>query len=137
MRDGRPWDLNGPEFLVLCAVALAAVCCLIVFVRGAARGREFRKDDHVELTTYERAYLNGGPHRVADSALVGLVEAGAVRNSRRRDLTVVKPGKARDEYQQLALERIEATDRTVPACGAPCASAGSSGRSRGVCAKAA
>lgn len=113
MRDGRPWGLDGPEFLVLYAVALAAVCCLVVFLRGVARGREFRSDDHVQLGTYERAYLNGGADRVADTALAGLLEAAAVRTSRRHDLAVVKPGKARDEHQQLVLDRIQRSDRTV------------------------
>lgn len=107
MRDGRPWGLNGPEFLLLYAVVLAVVCGVLVFVRGVARGREFRNDDRVELTTYERAYLNGGANRVADAALAGLIESWCVRISSRRDLAVIKPRKARDEYQKFVADQID------------------------------
>jgi uncharacterized protein (TIGR04222 family) len=107
MRDGRPWGLNGPEFLPVYAVALAVVCGVVVFARGVARGREFRNDEHVELTACERAYLNGGADRVADTALAGLIESWGVRISSRRDLAVIKPRKARDEHQKFVVDQID------------------------------
>lgn len=107
MRDGRPWGLNGPEFLLVYALALVAVCGVIVFVRGVARGRGFSNDEHVELTSSERAYLNGGAERVADTALAGLIESWGVRISSRRDLAVIKPRKARDEHQKFIVDQID------------------------------
>lgn len=102
---GRPWGLNGPEFLVIYAVALAAVCCVVAVVRKRVCNRELRSGDNVNLSIYERAYLTGGAARVADTALAGLVEARAVRVDRNRRITATGP-KGEDGFQALVLEHI-------------------------------
>lgn len=102
---GRPWGLNGPEFLEIYAAALVVLCGVVAVVRLALRDDELGDDDRVRLAVYERAHLNGGAQQVADAALAGLVESGAVRVSRDRALTATGT-EAQDEFQRLVLNAI-------------------------------
>lgn len=103
---GRPWGMNGPEFLVVYAVVLIVVCCVVAAVRFRLRDHELGQYEHGTLNLYERAYLNDGAARVADTALAGLVEARAVRVNRGRRITATGPT-GRDGFQNLVLDHIK------------------------------
>ena len=70
----NPFDLTGPEFLLLYKwVAIAAVCIGLV-ARGALRQpSDDPSHEALDLTPYEVAYLSGGARLAIDSAIVRLV----------------------------------------------------------------
>lgn len=107
MRADPPWGLSGPAFVVLYGFALVLVCCAVAVARAAARRPDFRDDTPVELGRYERAFLNGGAHRVADTAVAGLLAAGKLRISRQRRIAFVGPGEPEDEFQRLVRHHLD------------------------------
>lgn len=107
MRVGRPWGLSGPEFLELYGFALVGLVGLCVAVWLVPRlGRA--GGGHVEVGPYELAFLNGGPTRVADTALAGLLEARKVRINRLRQVSVhtTEQKGPEDEFQQLVVDHL-------------------------------
>lgn len=104
---GRPWGLSGPEFLELYAALLVIWCVVVVVVRAGVLGRDV-EGEPADPGLYERAYLNGGPDRVAETALAGLVESGAVRVDRSRRLHSTG-GSAADPFQRAVLDAIGET----------------------------
>lgn len=98
---GQPWGLSGPDFLALYAGVLAAWCAVVVLVRAEVRGFSFQPARYVP-GLYERAFLNGGSDRVADTALAGLIEDGSIRATRSRQLHRIKADGA-DDAQRAVL----------------------------------
>lgn len=107
----EPWGLSGPEFLVLHGFALLLACGAVIVAYSRARGPSFQGDVPVELDTYERAYLNGGAYRVADTAAAGLIAAHKVRITRRREMAFVGPKEPEDSFEQLVREHLDGTSK--------------------------
>lgn len=107
----EPWGLDGSTFSSLYGFALVLACCAVALACAAARRPSFNDAVPVELGTYECAYLNGGAHRVADTALAGLVAAGKVRITRRGEVAFVGPKEPEDSFQQLVREHLNGRSR--------------------------
>ncbi|MDQ2588645.1 hypothetical protein CKY47_32755 [Saccharothrix yanglingensis] len=73
----RPWGLSGPEFLELYWIALALSSAFAILVRVRLRGSRGGVPAGV-LGVAEIAYLTGGPRRVVEASLAGLLAAGAL-----------------------------------------------------------
>lgn len=108
--DGRPWGLSGPEFLIVYATALAGVSVVTALARWgvSATGRR-PASAPPGLGVYEWAYLCGGPARVAETAVAGLVDSGALRVSSWRRLHFAGEP-AGDDFQQAVLNRVAVCD---------------------------
>jgi len=106
VHDGRPWGLNGPEFLELYAAVLLGLVALCFAVWSLPRlGRAGGREHRAEIGPYELAFLNGGANRVADTALAGLMEASTLRVSRTHEGSVhTTDGAAADEFQELVVD---------------------------------
>jgi uncharacterized protein (TIGR04222 family) len=104
---GRPWGLSGPDFLLLYAMVLLMICLAFFAARWWAKGTDRGVGEAVpDLDVYDFAYLNGGPERVAETAVAALVESGALRPSRRRQLTTTGRSGV-DDYQSEVLDRVQ------------------------------
>ncbi|WP_197043618.1 TIGR04222 domain-containing membrane protein [Saccharothrix sp. NRRL B-16314] len=73
----RPWGLSGPEFLELYWIALAVTLGIAIFVRVRLRGTRGVVPAGV-LGLLDIAYLTGGPRRVAETSVAGLLDAGTL-----------------------------------------------------------
>ncbi|MBY8850739.1 TIGR04222 domain-containing membrane protein, partial [Saccharothrix sp. MB29] len=73
----RPWGLSGPEFLELYWIALALSSAFAILVRVRLRGSRGGVPAGV-LGVAEIAYLTGGPRRVVEASLAGLLASGAL-----------------------------------------------------------
>jgi uncharacterized protein (TIGR04222 family) len=79
---GHPWGIAGPDFLRWYWIALAA--CLVFALVVRTRMRTARQGEPGRpLDLDEVAHLAGGPRRVVEVSVARLVEAGALRPSRR------------------------------------------------------
>jgi uncharacterized protein (TIGR04222 family) len=104
---GHPWGLSGPEFLALYAGLLVLVCAAVLFAHLWAKSAEAPQPGlPKDLSVYEIAYLCGGVDRVADTAIAGLVDAGALRVDRARQVHATGVSGA-DDYQRRVLEWTE------------------------------
>jgi uncharacterized protein (TIGR04222 family) len=77
----RPWGLSGPEFLDLYWIALAVTLGFAIFVRVRLRGARGVVPAGV-LGLFDIAYLTGGPRRVAETSVAGLIAAGTLAPAR-------------------------------------------------------
>lgn len=96
-----PWGLNGPDYLLAYALVLAMLCGCLFAVRAQAKEKQGWTGEKTDPGLYARAYLNGASGRVADTALAGLIELGAVRVNRRRELYSTGRRPADDVQRQL------------------------------------
>ena len=79
---GHPWGIAGPDFLRWYWIALAA--CLVFALVVRTRMRTARQGEPGRpLDLDELAHLAGGPRRVVEVSVARLIEAGALRPSRR------------------------------------------------------
>ncbi|WP_410654768.1 TIGR04222 domain-containing membrane protein [Amycolatopsis sp. lyj-112] len=90
------WGIPGPTFLAIYAVLL--VLPLIVALLWTIAVKLGRKAPRAAVsgpqpTTYELAYLAGGPDRVVDTAIAALVDRGTLRvsSSKQLQLTGAEP----------------------------------------------
>jgi uncharacterized protein (TIGR04222 family) len=73
----RPWGLSGPEFLELYWIALAVSVAFAILVRVRLRGtREGAPAGALGLL--DIAFLTGGPRRVVETSVAGLIDSGAL-----------------------------------------------------------
>ncbi|WP_165944783.1 TIGR04222 domain-containing membrane protein [Saccharopolyspora terrae] len=106
----QPWGLSGPEFLVLYGGVLVAWCVIVVLFRAKVKAQRSPADVAHVPDVYERAFLNGGSDRVADTALAGLVDNGRVRINRRHKLQRIDIGDE-DEVQRHVWSLIDRRGR--------------------------
>jgi uncharacterized protein (TIGR04222 family) len=85
---GQPWGLSGPSFLLLYVALLAVCAAALVLGRRSAR-RQRRPSYSGPLSIDELAYLGGGYERMAQVALVSLLDDGSVRVQSRGRLHLV------------------------------------------------
>lgn len=86
----EPWGINGPDFLALYgALLLAPALVSVVWWQLQKRRRRPGAGLPTGLSTYQLAWLAGGPVRAAQAAFVTLLERGAVRISSSGFLTRV------------------------------------------------
>ena len=73
----RPWGLSSPEFLELYWIALAVSLAFALLVRVRLRGTRGGAPAGA-LGLLDIAYLTGGPRRVVETSVAGLIDSGAV-----------------------------------------------------------
>jgi uncharacterized protein (TIGR04222 family) len=74
-----PFDLPGPQFLLLYAVLVALGFLLAWLLRRSARAPADELDHDPDLHPYEVAHLAGGPTQAVNAALARLIEAGVLK----------------------------------------------------------
>ncbi|MFD0202238.1 MULTISPECIES: TIGR04222 domain-containing membrane protein [Saccharothrix] len=84
----RPWGLSGPEFLELYWIALAVSLAFAVYVRVRLRGTRGASPAGV-LGVLDIAYLTGGPRRVVEASVAGLIDSGALVPARNGAVRIV------------------------------------------------
>ncbi|GAB2973651.1 TIGR04222 domain-containing membrane protein [Saccharothrix stipae] len=84
----RPWGLSGPEFLELYWIALAVSVAFSIFVRVRLRGTRDGAPAGA-LGLLDIAYLTGGPRRVVETSVAGLIDSGALVPARNGAVRVV------------------------------------------------
>lgn len=89
---------------LLVAWGAAALSCLRLCLAAASVDRA-RDPGDVELTLYETAFLTGGPHRVADLALVTMHLRRRLLLAHTGWATVVDP-EGRDEVERTVIRAI-------------------------------
>ncbi|MFF1837230.1 TIGR04222 domain-containing membrane protein [Streptomyces sp. NPDC058231] len=89
---------------LLVAWGVAGASCLRLCLAAASVDRA-RDPGHVELTLYEAAFLTGGPHRVADLALVTMHLRRRLLLAHTGWATVVDP-EGRDEVERTVIRAI-------------------------------
>lgn len=112
-KSGMLWVL-----FLLVAWAVAAVSCLRLCLATAAaapRPAAARESAHPALNLYETAFLAGGPHRVADLALVSMHLRRRLLLAHTGWATVVDP-EGRDEVERTVIRAIgpEGQSRIAP-----------------------
>jgi uncharacterized protein (TIGR04222 family) len=73
----RPWGLSGPEFLELYWIALAVSTAFAIFVRVRLRGTRGGAPAGAPGLP-DLAFLTGGPRRVVETSVAGLIDSGAL-----------------------------------------------------------
>ena len=73
----RPWGLSGPEFLELYWIALAVSVAFAILVRVRLRGTRGGAPAGA-LGLLDIAFLTGGPRRVVETSVAGLIDSGAL-----------------------------------------------------------
>ena len=68
----NPFDLRGPDFLLLYAIAFVAAFGLAWTIRSGARGTSEPPRNGIHLDPYQIAYLNGGPVHAVNAAISSL-----------------------------------------------------------------
>lgn len=75
----EPWGINGPDFLALYGALLLAPALVSLVWWQLQKRRSRPGAAPTGLSTYQLAWLAGGPVRAAQTAFVTLLERGAVR----------------------------------------------------------
>lgn len=94
-----------PFLLLLVAWGAAGVSCVRLCLAGARRPARAPRDSGRQLTLYEAAFLAGGPHRVADLALVSMHLRRRLLLAHTGWATVVDP-EGRDEVERTVIRAI-------------------------------
>ncbi|SEC19113.1 TIGR04222 domain-containing protein [Streptomyces sp. 2131.1] len=94
-----------PFLLLLVAWGAAGVSCVRLCLAGARRPGRAPRDSGRQLTLYEAAFLAGGPHRVADLALVSMHLRRRLLLAHTGWATVVDP-EGRDEVERTVIRAI-------------------------------
>ncbi|MEU5821347.1 TIGR04222 domain-containing membrane protein [Streptomyces sp. NPDC047803] len=94
-----------PFLLVLVAWGAAGASCVRLCLAGARRPSRAPRDSGRQLTLYEAAFLAGGPHRVADLALVSMHLRRRLLLAHTGWATVVDP-EGRDEVERTVIRAI-------------------------------
>ncbi len=84
----RPWGLSGPEFLELYWIALAVSLAFAIYLRVRPRGTRETAPAGA-LGVLDIAYLTGGPRRVVEASVAGLIDSGALVPARNGAVRVV------------------------------------------------
>jgi uncharacterized protein (TIGR04222 family) len=88
----NPFDLRGPDFLLLFACSFVAALVLAGLLRYWLRAPGDEPRDDSELTTYEKAYLSGGWRRAVEAAVVRLSDQRLIDVGRKKlSLSAVWP----------------------------------------------
>ncbi|MFJ6676447.1 TIGR04222 domain-containing membrane protein [Actinosynnema sp. NPDC091369] len=98
----RPWGLSGPEFLELYWIALAVSLAFAIFVRVRLRGTRGGAPAGA-LGVLDIAYLTGGPRRVVETSLAGLIDVGALVPARNGSVRLVGTPTADHPVDQAVL----------------------------------
>ncbi|MGW1186309.1 TIGR04222 domain-containing membrane protein [Streptomyces drozdowiczii] len=94
-----------PFLLLLVAWGAAGVSCVRLCLAGARRPARAPRDSGRQLTLYEAAFLAGGPHRVAELALVSMHLRRRLLLAHTGWATVVDP-EGRDEVERTVIRAI-------------------------------
>ncbi|NED12455.1 TIGR04222 domain-containing membrane protein, partial [Streptomyces sp. SID9124] len=94
-----------PFLLLLVAWGAAGSSCVRLCLAGARRPVRAPRDSGRQLTLYEAAFLAGGPHRVADLALVSMHLRRRLLLAHTGWATVVDP-EGRDEVERTVIRAI-------------------------------
>ncbi|MYS39444.1 uncharacterized protein (TIGR04222 family) [Streptomyces sp. KhCrAH-43] len=94
-----------PFLLLLVAWGAAGASCVRLCLAGARRPGRAPRDSGRQLTLYEAAFLAGGPHRVADLALVSMHLRRRLLLAHTGWATVVDP-EGRDEVERTVIRAI-------------------------------
>lgn len=117
----NPFDLSGPQFLILYAVIFTGVMIVAAWVRWSMRqpGGE-PDDDGCNLDRYEIAYLAGGEQLAVNAAIAGLVHAKVLEVSETGGKVSARSDVLREDAHPLeqiihgtALLELEKTIRDV------------------------
>ena len=99
----QPWGLSGPEFLSIYWIALGVAVAFAIVVR--IRLRSGRRDASAHsFDVDELAYLAGGPHRVVEASVARLIEAEALRSTRRGTVGLTGAHTAVNDVDRAVLE---------------------------------
>ncbi|TQM80105.1 uncharacterized protein (TIGR04222 family) [Saccharothrix saharensis] len=98
----RPWGLSGPEFLELYWIALAVSLAWAIFVRVRPRWTRGGAPAGV-LGVLDIAYLTGGPRRVVEASVAGLIDSGALVPARNGSVRLVGTPAADHPVDQAVL----------------------------------
>ncbi|WP_158842742.1 TIGR04222 domain-containing membrane protein [Saccharothrix deserti] len=103
----RPWGLSGPEFLELYWIALAVSLAFAILVRVRLRGtRGGAPAGALDLTLLDIAYLTGGPRRVVETSVAGLISSGALVPARNGAVRIVGSPVADHPVDQAVLADV-------------------------------
>ncbi|MCS7482760.1 TIGR04222 domain-containing membrane protein [Umezawaea endophytica] len=98
----QPWGLSGPEFLNIYWIALGISVLFAIGVRIRMRAsRVGAPAGSVDVD--ELAYLAGGPRRVVEASLARLIEAEALRSTRRGTVGLIGKPKATNAVDRAVL----------------------------------
>ncbi|WP_257386750.1 TIGR04222 domain-containing membrane protein, partial [Tahibacter caeni] len=110
----NPLDYDGPTFLLLYFVLIAACIGIVVLVRRRFRGDSDAVPRGPALDTWAVAYLAGGTLRVVDAGVASLLaDKQAQWDARKRRLQVPRPQDVRD-YPLDEIARAAAADPALP-----------------------
>jgi uncharacterized protein (TIGR04222 family) len=99
----QPWGLSGPEFLNIYWIALGISVLFAIGVR--IRMRASRGDAPAgSVDVDELAYLAGGPRRVVEASVARLIEAEALRSTRRGTVGLIGKPRATNAVDRAVLE---------------------------------
>ncbi|MFE9748475.1 TIGR04222 domain-containing membrane protein [Saccharothrix saharensis] len=98
----RPWGLSGPEFLELYWIALAVSLAWAIFIRVRPRWTRGGAPAGA-LGVLDIAYLTGGPRRVAEASVAGLIDSGALVPARNGSVRLVGTPAADHPVDQAVL----------------------------------
>jgi uncharacterized protein (TIGR04222 family) len=99
----QPWGLSGPEFLKIYWIALGIALLFAIGVRirmRASRGGEPARSLDID----ELAYLSGGPRRVVEASITRLIEAEALRSTRRGTVGLIGKPKVVNAVDRAVVE---------------------------------
>lgn len=99
----QPWGLSGPEFLNIYWIALGVSLLFAIGVRirmRASRGGEPARSLDID----ELAYLSGGPRRVVEASITRLIEAEALRSTRRGTVGLIGKPKVVNAVDRAVVE---------------------------------
>lgn len=113
----NPFDMRGPDFLLLFAIAYAVSLLFAGVLRFALRGPS-GPACAVELSPYEMAFLSGGKRRATEAAVVRLSDERLIDiGPRKLSLSAVWPRPETDSDHPLDEAVLEAADRELPIAG--------------------
>jgi uncharacterized protein (TIGR04222 family) len=102
----NPFDLRGPQFLALYAVATVVAFGLATMIWRSARGDEGASTDQLNLDAYETAYLTGGPNLAVSAAVTRLIDRNLLlADPRDGSLRSTGPAPAGLHPLELAVQR--------------------------------
>jgi uncharacterized protein (TIGR04222 family) len=99
----QPWGLSGPEFLKIYWIALGVSALFAIGVRIRMRASGGSEPARA-LDIDELAYLAGGPRRVVEASITRLIEAEALRSTRRGTVGLIGKPKVVNAVDRAVVE---------------------------------